>query len=97
MDEHDVLRQERLQLWVIRADGRFRATHCVIDLPHRRLQIDKRAHFGGDGLLPIPLINIKRMEVVELFICPYRVHICIDTRIRSATEFRKFHALPFRQ
>ena len=61
------------------------------------LEIIFASLFFGDHLFPVPLIHIHGVEVVELFIAPYGVHVGIYAVSRLYSVFSQSHSLPFGQ
>ena len=60
--------------------------------------VDQSFHgtfFFGNDLFPVPLINIYRMDVVQVFITTDRDHICIKALAMSKAVFLQRIAFPF--
>src|SRR5699024_7433778 len=67
------------------------------DLFHRLLQMLERAVFRADDLLPVPLIDIDRVQIVDDLISADGIHISIDAFIYLEAIAFERHALPFGQ
>ena len=50
-----------------------------------------------DDFFPVPLVDIDRMQIVDLFVFPYGIHIGIQTVSLIEDIVMKGHAFPFGQ
>ena len=79
MNEVYVVRQEGLDLWIHFTNHVFRAAHGGIDTGYDAFQEVHCTLFRSNHSLPVPLVYIKRMNVAQLFIGTYGIHIGINS------------------
>ena len=97
MDKRNLLGQERLNLRICLTGQVFRPTDSGIDALHHILQICHGALFLSYHSLPVPLVNIQRMQVVQLLVSSDSIHIRIDTISWFYFVFCQRQTLPFCQ
>ena len=68
-----------------------------IDALDRRLEIRLCTFFLLDRLLPVPLVDVDRMQVVEFLVAADGVHIGVNTVPRADPVAADRHALPLSQ
>ena len=95
MDEEDLTRQEGFQLRIGFIYQIFRTEHCSIYFAYNPFQESYVAVIGRDGTLPVPLVNIERVQIAQNLIGPYGIHIGIDPIARGNLVFGKRETLPF--
>ena len=87
MDEMDLLGQRRNQLRELDVQFVFGHFDRLVDTAHRLFQESDVALFARDHLLPIPLVDVQRMDIVQLFVRTQRVHIGINPTAGSHFHF----------
>ncbi len=95
--EGDFIRQKTVQLRISAADKLLRILENPENAVYRIPQGFLRSFLLSDDLLPIPLIHIKGMQIVRVFVPPDGIHIRIQafTMIKSISF--EGHSLPLRQ
>ena len=78
MDEGDVVGQGRGDVRIALIDQCLDLLQEGIELAHGLLQEVQVAILRTDGLLPIPLIYIERVEIVQLLVAADGIHIGIE-------------------
>ena len=78
MNESDIFGQGRGDVRIAIIDQRLDLLQEGIKLAHGLLQEVQVAILRTDGLLPIPLIYIERVEVVQLLVAADGIHIGIE-------------------
>ena len=74
-DEIHVALELRVQAREGDAQRVVRLADRADDVAHGALEIVHGAVFSGDDLFPVPLVNVDRVEVVDLLVTPDGVHI----------------------
>ena len=98
VDEVYFFGQERLNdAGVALAHNEFGAPYGGIYAAHCGFEAVERALCGGDYRLPVPLVNIQRVQVVKLFVGPYGVHVGVYAVVRLYGVVGKGEPFPFRQ
>ena len=97
MDEGYLFGQEGLNLRICLADVVLGAEYRAIDALHNLLQILHRATLLGHNTLPVPLVNVERVEIVQLLVGTDGVHIGDDAVAILHLILRQRHALPLGQ
>ena len=95
VNEQYRIRKHRGYLRIHFADHIFRPDHRRIYAVHCPFQERDCPFFGSDDALPVPLVDIQGMQIVQLFICPYRIHVGVDAVPRLYPVFCKSESLPF--
>ena len=94
MNEMNLSWQEWLDFRIMLASEIFRAENSCIDAAHYVFQEDDSTVFAGYHSFPVPLVNIKRMQIVEFFIGTNCIHISIHAISRLYIIFGKGKSLP---
>ena len=94
MDEVDFAGKKGLYLRITLAHEVFRAPYGRIYAPHDRFQEIKIALIAGHHSLPVPLIYVKRVQVVKFFVGSYGVHVGINAVSRFYGIVCKREAFP---
>src|SRR5574344_429227 len=97
VDESNLLRQERFNLWISLTGKIFCSADGSVDTFHHILQVSDSAVILGDYSFPVPLVHVKRVQVVQFLVSTYSVHIRIDTVTRLDFVFSQRESLPFSQ
>ena len=79
VDKEYLAGQERLQLRIGLINQVLCTEHCRVYLAYNTLQEINVAVIGRDYTLPVPLVNIKRVQVSQALIGTDGVHIGIDS------------------
>ena len=74
-DEEDLAVELRMQARERNAERIVRLADGADDVAHAALEVRLVAVLAGDDLLPVPLVDVNRVEVVHLFVAPDGVHI----------------------
>ena len=82
------------QRGIYRFKLRLRIAHRTDDLPDDIEKEFAAALLRGNDALPIPLININRMEIVKLLVAAECVHVAVKTAVGGKSVFCKRVALP---
>ena len=91
----DFLGKERLDVVICLADEKLGSSYgCVYPL-HHVAQESKRAVLLADDSFPVPLVDVERVQIVQLFVGTYGVHVGIDARSRLNLVVGKSQTLPF--
>ena len=53
--------------------------------------------FRLDRLLPVPLIDVERVEVIQVFVATDGIHVCVETVAGRDAVSTQFHAFPLGQ
>ena len=94
VDKGNLLGQERLNLRVCLADMVLGTQNGAVDTLHNLLKILHRAALLGHNTFPVPLVNIQRVEVVQLLVGTNGVHIGDDTVAVIHLVLGERHSLP---
>ena len=97
MDEMYLIGQEGLYLWIGFTDKIFSAADSTINTTDYIFQKSHRALFSGNDSLPVPLVNIQRMDVVEFLVSTDSIHIGVYAITGSNMILRQCEPLPFGQ
>ena len=97
MNKMNLFWQERLQLWIMLTGEIFSTADSSINATHHVFQEYQAAVFLLDHSLPIPLVNIQRVEIIEFFVSTNSIHIGIDAISRFYFIFSQCQSLPFCQ
>lgn len=97
MDEMNFLGQEWLDLREVLIRQVFGTANGRIDATHDILQEGHLALLTGDDSFPVPLVNIQRMEVVQLLIGSDGIHVGINAKAWFNMVFGQRESLPFSQ
>ena len=97
VDERDLLGQEGFDLRVGLADVIFGAQNSAVDALNDALEVLHRAAILGHHTLPIPLIDIERVEVIQLLVGADGVHIGDNAVAILYLILGQRHALPLGQ
>ena len=65
------------------------------DLPHDIRQVAEGAVIFGDGLFPVPLVDVCAVIVIEEVILADSLHVGAETLAGGHTELAQRHPLPF--
>ena len=60
---------------------------CFVYLFDGRFEVLFVSVLAGNDLFPVPLVYIKRVEIVADFVAAYRVHVGIETALRLESVF----------
>ena len=93
----DFFRKKRFDLRIGLAGKIFGAQYGGINPFHHLVQVFHASLLGFDNRLPVPLVDIQGMDVVELLVGAYGVHIGIDAVSRFDVVFSQREPLPFGQ
>ena len=91
----DFLRKERLDVVICLADEKLGSSYGSIYPLHHVAQESKRAVLLADDSFPIPLVDVERVQIVQLFVGTDGVHVRIDARSRLYAVVGKSQTLPF--
>ena len=97
MDKVNLLWQEGLDLRISLTRQILRSADGGIDALHDILQESQRTVFPVNHSLPVPLVHIQRVQVIQLLVRAYRVHICIDAIARLYLILCQRESLPLGQ
>ncbi len=97
MDEMDLAWQEGLQLGIALACQKLCAQDGGIDAAYHILQKGDGAVTFFDDSLPVPLIDIERVEVVHLLVGADSVHVGVDAAARLYVVFCQCESFPLCQ
>ncbi len=97
VDEEDILRQERLDRRISLADHELRTENGAVDFLHDFLQELDVAVLLADHALPVPLVDIERVQVVELLVGTDGIHVGDDAESLANLILGQGHTLPFCQ
>ena len=97
MDEGDFFGQLRLQLRETLAHQIFGALHGGIDRTNHFLEEFHGAIFGANHTLPVPLVDIERVQVAQLLVCANGVHVGVNAITGLHIVFGEGEALPLGQ
>ena len=97
MDEVDFLGQTRFDLGERLISEVFRTADGCIDAAHHILEEGDFTLLGCDDGLPVPLVDIERVEVVQFLVGAYSVHVGIDAVARFDVVLGQRETLPFGQ
>ncbi|MPN08261.1 hypothetical protein SDC9_155543 [bioreactor metagenome] len=73
----------------------FGTEHSAVNPLYNIFQERNRSFFFIDYQLPIPLVNIKRMQVVQFFISSDSIHVGINTIPLFYSVIGQSHSFPF--
>ena len=94
MDECNLFGQEGLDLGICLADVILGTQYGAIDALHDAPEILHRALSIGHHTLPVPLIDIERVQVVQLLVSADGVHIGDDAVALGHLVLSQRHTLP---
>ena len=97
VDEGNLFGQLRLQLRETLAHQIFGALHGGIDRTNHFLEEFHGAIFGANHALPVPLVDIERMQVAQLLVCANSVHVGINAVAGLHIVFGEGETLPLGQ
>ena len=97
MYELNLLRQEGLQLRIGLTRQVLRTSNGGIDALYHVLQERQRTILLADDGLPVPLVDIQRVQIVQLLIGADGVHVGIDAVARLYLILGQRQTLPFGQ
>ena len=89
---------EALELRVYGLHGVLRVAYGLDYVHDRRFKVVKIAVFGQDDLLPVPLVNVDRVQIVQLiFVTTYGVHVGIQSLAGVEAVALERETLPLRE
>ena len=97
MDENDIVRQHRRNVGMGTVNGLFDAEQHVVYFPYDLFQKSDIAFFGTDRPLPVPLIDVERMDIVQLLVGADGVHVGIKPVARRDLVGAQLDPFPFGQ
>ena len=97
VDEVDILGKHRLQLRKLDVEFVLGNLNRLVDASHGLFQKGYGALLGADDLLPIPLVDINRVEVVELLFGAQRIHVGVDASAGCGLQLGQLASFPLRQ
>lgn len=95
MDEGDVFRQARRDVREIFIDHQLGGFDGLVNFSDDVFEEADVAVGVGDGALPVPLVNVERVEVVEVFVGADGVHVGVEPEAGGDVVEAELHALPF--
>ena len=96
--ERDFLGQHRLDMQILLTNHRFGLAQDRVDLSHGLLEKVQTSFAFSDDPLPVPLVDIDRMQVVQtLLIRSNGVHIGVQSLPRGESVVGQDHPLPLGQ
>ena len=96
-NEGDLFRQVAFEAGELVGKGLLRLAERLHDLAHGILQRFGAPLFAGDDLLPVPLVDVDRVEIVEHLVTADGVHIGVKPGAGREAVARERETLPFRQ
>ena len=97
VNEGNLLGQEGANLRISLADVVLGAQDCSIDALNDALEVLHRATRLGHHTLPVPLVDVERVEVVQLLVGANGVHIGNDAVALGHLILSQRHSLPLGQ
>ena len=97
MDKSNLLGQSRSDVGKHLVDHHLCFLDHTVDASHCCLKIVEGALGVGDCFLPIPLVNIERVEIVELLVGTDSVHVSVEPETGSYVVIPQLGALPLCQ
>ena len=97
MYEVQLLRQAGLDLRIHLVHHVFRTHHGSINAGNDFFQEIHVAVGLGDDTFPVPLVDVQRVQIAQLFVSPDSVHVCVDAISRLNAIFGQRQTLPLRK
>ena len=97
VDEGDLLGQARLYALIGLVDEELGALDCAVDLPDRLLELLQIPLIWSDHLLPVPLVDVDRMDLVDVVVGAQCVHVGVQAIALAVAVVCQGHPLPLRQ
>ena len=97
MHEHDILGKGILKDRIVFAKQEGRPLYGGIDRPDGILEVRKVPILRQHHLLPVPLVDVDRMDLIDIVIGAERIHISIYTPADGNAVVCERHPLPLRK
>ena len=94
-DEEDVLWQDGADMGVDGGDVELGSADAIVDRADDVVQGFQVSLVGGDDLLPVPLVDVNRVEFVDDFIGPNGVHVGVKSFADVEAVFGQCESFPF--
>ena len=96
-NKRNLFRQKRRNNRELGADRLFACDDAGVNLLDGRLEGFDVAFFRKDDLAPVPLVNVERMDIIQIFVGTNGVHVGVQTFAGFESVTFQSVTFPFRQ